>query len=220
MRYIPIIALFITSLANAVDIDLGVHYVKTESPPNNMWYQEEFKHSIKSDDIGYQIGLRFKPYQNIHITTGYKYLGEFSVSSDFIGDDRAYYQWRDTKQWEPALSHLTGKGKAHGIYIKGEYHFKHVFLTLGRWFHKAEWDVSSPAEQRVHIDGPNIGQVHSVVNYQHHNEAQGAWGTIAGIGVKCGQFSVLAEIWDIDNKGTYPTTYLGESQVITLLYTF
>ena len=109
------------------EIEIGLHYVKTEKPHNGLWYQEEFDHSIDRTDLGYQIGLRWK-YDKIHLSTGYKYLGEFSVDAEYIANDDNYYDWQDGLLDAPT-SNLKAKGKAHGIYFKGEYHFESFYLV-------------------------------------------------------------------------------------------
>ena len=204
---------------SAIEIDLGLGYTWTEKPPNNLWWQKEFDHKIKSESENYQIGLRFNPADNIYLTAGYKYLGKFSVDADFIANDYTYYEWQKGGKAPPA-SHLTGKGKAHGIYFKGEYHFKHLFLTGGLWAHKTEWSVSSPAEMRMWRYGAKKGVVHGPYNIQHKPDEKVAYSWIAGVGVKYGKVSILAEIWDIENStNDYPSTYQGNAQVITVLYT-
>jgi len=209
----------LTGHTQALEIDVGVHYVKTQKPNNTLWFQEEFDHYIDRDDVGYQIGLRFNPADNIYVTTGYKYLGEFSVSADFIANDDNYFDWQDGKP-APPLSHLTGKGKAHGIYLKGEYHFKHIFFTGGAWAHKSEWKVRSPEEWDMRRSGPNKGEVIGPFDKTHEARGDTSVSWIAGAGVKFGSVSILAEIWDTTGKGEIPATYLGKSQVITLFYTF
>jgi len=219
-RVLILLTLLSSHTLSAIEIDLGLGYTWTEKPPNTLWYQEEFAHNIKSNDTNYQIGLRFKPWDNIYLTTGYKYLGKFGVSSDFIANDNTYYEWQKGGK-APPLSHLTGSGKAHGLYFKGEYHFKHVFLTGGLWAHKTEWAVSSPSEMRMYRHGAKKGQMHGPYNIQHKPDEKIVYSWIAGVGVKLGDnFSVLAEIWDIENStNDYPSTYQGNAKVITVLYT-
>jgi len=217
-----LVLIFIALLAantQAAEIDFGLNYTMTEKPPNNVWYQQEFNHSIKSNDTGYQIGLRFNPWDNIYLTTGYKYLGEFDVSADFIAVDRVYYNWQKGGD-APPLSHLTGTGEVKGIYFKSEYHFSTgFFVTGGAWLHEADWHVSSPEEYRLKRFNPNKGSVNAPINKQHEANAKPAWSWIAGIGYKYKNVSVMAEIWDIERGGDYPTTSQGNAEVITLTYT-
>jgi len=202
------------------EVQIGVGYTWTEKPQNGLWHQQEFDNTIDNESVNYQIGLRFNPWENIYLTTGYKYLGKFGVSADFIANDTTYHEWQNGGK-APPLSHLTGSGKAHGIYFKGEYHFKYLFLTYGVWEHKSEWSVSSPEEWKMRRHGPNKGQIHGPYNIQHKNKSKSSSSWIAGIGVKLGDnFSVLAEIWDTENGGDVPSTYMGKSKVITLLYHF
>jgi len=218
MKYVIILAMLLASNTQALEIDLGLGYTWTEKPPNTLWYQEEFDHDIKSNDTNYQIGLRFNPWDNIYLTAGYKYLGKFTVSSDFIANDDVYYSWQ-AGGVRPKLSHLTGSGTVQGMYFKGEYHFSSgFFLTGGWWAHKAEWSVISPEEYGLNAKGETYGPY----VMQHENNAGYTISWIAGAGYKYGQWSVLAEIWDIENGGekSLPSTYIGNSQVVTLLYTF
>jgi len=204
----------------AVELDLGLGYTWTKKPPSGLWYQKEFDHTLKNNDVNYQIGLRFNPWDNIYFTTGYKYLGEFTVSADFIAVDRVYHNWQNGGK-APPLSHLTGKGKIQGLYAKGEYHFSSgLFLTWGGWAHKAEWSVSSPKEYRVIRYGDYKGEIAEPISKQHDANVGVRWTWIYGIGYKYKQWSLLAEIWDIERSGDYPTIYQGEAEVITLLYTF
>jgi len=218
MKCILILLILLTGSAQAIEVDLGIGYTWTEKPPNTLWYQEEFDHSIDSESTNYQIGLRFSPYQNIYLTTGYKHLGKLSVSSDFIANDYTYYEWQKGGK-APPLSHLTGSGKAHGIYFKAEYHFKHVFFTGGGWAHETEWRVKSPHEWKMYRRGPNKGEIHGPYNIQHEGDTKISVSWIVGIGIKYNRVSILAEIWDTEeNKGVY-STFSGNSKVITLLYT-
>jgi len=219
MRYlILLLTLLNCHTLSAIELDLGIGYTWTEKPINGLWYHEELPHTLDNESPNYQIGLRFNPYQNIYLTTGYKYLGKFGVDADIIANDDTYAEWRKGGK-APPPSHLTGSGKAHGIYFKGEYHFKHVFITGGWWAHKTEWDVSSPAEMRMRRHGANKGEIHGPYNIQHKGEDNVSISWIAGVGVKYGKVSILAEIWDTeDSSGIYPI-YTGYSQVITLMYT-
>ena len=69
--------------------------------------------------------------------------------------------------------------------------------------------------------GPNKGQIHGPYNIQHKPDVKVVYSWIAGIGVKLGDnFSVLAEIWDIENStGDYPSTFQGNAPTLTVLYT-
>jgi len=177
MKYLMMLLVLLSSHTQALEIDLGVGYTWTEKPPNTLWYQKEFKHSIDSDSPNYQIGLRFKPWDNIYVTTGYKYLGKFSIESDFIGggdDDASYHAWRKGAD-RPPLSHLKGSGKAYGLYLKGEYHFERFFLTGGVWAHKTEWEVISKNSYIMYCCGPKKGQVDpNPRDYHHKGEETGA----------------------------------------------
>lgn len=224
MKYlITLLILLNAHTLYAIEIDLGLGYTFTEKPPNTLWYQEEFKHSIDSNSPNYQIGLRFNPWNNIYVTTGYKYLGKFSIEADHIagGDnDAAYHAWRKGAD-RPPLSHLKGSGKAHGVYLKAEYHFEHIFFTGGVWGHKTEWEVSAPNSYILYCCGPLKGQVDpNPRDYYHKGADNISYSYIYGVGVKFGRVSILAEIWDTkDGSGIYPI-YTGNAHVFTVLYTF
>jgi len=220
MRYAIILLMALSNYSQAWEIDLGLGYTWTEKPRNGLWYQEEFEHSIDSNSVNYQLGLRFKPWDNIYITTGYKHLGDFSVEADFIGNDKVYANYLAGEESGP-ISHLSGEGEAYGVYLKGEYHFTRypVFVTAGGWVHKSEWDVESPAEMRMHPDGPRKGEIHGPYNIPHHNNAKPVLGYIYGIGIKQGDFSLSLEIWQTNNDGDYPSTFKGDSKVLTLVWT-
>lgn len=221
MKYVFILAMLLASNTQALEIDLGVGRTFTDKPANGLWYQKEFEHSIDQDSTNYQIGLRFHPWDNIYVTTGYKYLGKFSISADFIANDTTYAEWQKGGK-APPVSNLTGSGKAHGLYAKLEYHFQQspFFVTGGWWAHKSEWKVRSPAEMRMRRYGAKKGQIHGPYDITHEDKSGLSVSWIIGAGVKFGRVSILAEIWDTTSDTEYPATYLGESQVITLLYTF
>jgi len=220
MKYLILLAALLINQAYAVEIDLGVHYVKTEKPNNMVWFQEEFSNDINRTDTGYSIGLRFNPWDNIYLTTGYKYLGEFSVDADFIGSDDNYLNWRDKGAEAPPVSRLYAKGKSHGIYFKGEYHFKHFFLTGGTWYHKSEWESHAPELYFIVTEGDLSGEVYGPINVYLKNDDSGTFGYIAGVGVKIDQLSVTLEVWDTATGGDIPASYLGGSKVLGLIWAF
>ena len=223
MKYIIILAFLFTGYTcHALDLDIGIGYTKTEMPHNGLWWQEPFEKDIDRESPSGHIGIRYSYSDNIKLLTGIQYLGEFKSYAKASASDHNYalYQQGEAEIWP--LSTWKGKGKAYGLYGLVEYHFKHFHITGGAWVHKSEWKVDIPDWRGAIFDEQyEYGYTYSEPKPKSvDNDSDYEIGYIFGIGKQFGSISINFKILDTKGSGDFPATYLGESQNLSITYTF
>jgi len=216
----------LSSPVMAADLDVGIGYTKTEKPHDGFWFQEPFPHKIDRDSPSFHVGVRFKPFKNIRILSGVKYLGAFSTDAQASGSDANYYSYKDGESEIWPLSNFKGEGKAYGLYLKGQYDFRYFHVTAGYWLHKATWKVEIPdwrcatntlGDCTYDYEGATYSDPQNL-NVDNHSDYE--LGFIYGIGKVIGPFSLDFEILDTKSSGTYGAAYKGASQNISITYIY
>lgn len=215
-------AFLFSTLAHAVDIEIGAGVASFRDQGDGTWYQEGLPHKLHLTTPAFELGLTDDLYRGdkfgIAWHAGYVFLGQVRTDAVATPDDANYsLQTKSCIGECLAHSNFTGRGYSHGVKLTLEPYYVYngwrFGIEGGAYISRNVWKVT--IYDRVGFKGDTPYTVYT-------NDDSG-WDTypVAGVSIGRGNFDVSYRIyWNRSKKGTINPAIWRRADTITLRYRF